>query len=297
MSSRPWRQRLLVRGVVWRKLLRWGILNIPIWMEPLAISGASLVFLLWGPGRRGVMRNLAAIKPGSLAVTNFFRCYRVFCNYAWTISDNIRLKELRVTPDWEFDGWENFEAMQSGKGAILLTAHMGSYDLGAQLFSEMSAREIVTVRAPEEDPETEAFEQRHATTGVRVEHNTQADALALELLQTVRAGGIIAIQGDRVMPGIAVLQGRLFDKPAAFPAGPFALAMSARVSIYPIFVVRAGRRRYRLITRPPIAVTRTRSRDDDFARAVAQWTLELEQVVRQNWFQWFQFEPFAGEPA
>ena len=297
MSGRSWRQPLLVRGVLWRELLRWGILNIPTWIEPLAIAGASLFFLLWGPGRRGVMRNLAAIKPGSLAITNFFRCYRVFCNYAWTISDNIRLKELGAIPDWEFEGWENFQTMQSGQGAILLTAHMGSYDLGAQLFSEMSAREIVTVRAPEADPETEAFEQKHGTAGVRVEYNTQADALALELLQTVRAGGIIAIQGDRVMPGISVLQSRLFDQPAGFPAGPFALAMTARVAIYPIFVVRAGRRRYRLITRPPIAVTRTRSRDEDFAHAVAQWTLELEQVVRQNWFQWFQFEPFAGEPA
>lgn len=297
MSDQSWRRRLLVRGIFWRQLLRWAILNIPLWIEPMAIASTSFLFLLWGPGRRGVMRNLSAIKPGSFAVTNFFRCYRVFCNYAWTISDNVRLKELRVTPDWEFEGWDHFQAMQAASGAILLTAHMGSYDLGAQLFSEVSEREIVTVRAPEEDPETRAFEQKHETAGVRVEYNTQADALALELLETVRSGGIIAIQGDRVTPGIATLSGRLFEKTTAIPAGPFALAMSARVPIYPIFVVRAGRRRYRLITRPPIEVTRTRNRDEDFARAVATWTLELERVIRQNWFQWFQFEPFAPELA
>jgi len=105
-------------------------------------------FLLWGPGRRGVMRNLKVIKPGSFAVTNFFRCYRVFWNYAWTIADNVRFKELRTIPDWEFSGWDHFQEMQARNGAILLTAHMGSYDLGAHLFSETSTRRIVMVRAP-----------------------------------------------------------------------------------------------------------------------------------------------------
>lgn len=295
MTATAWWQRFLVRGVVWRQLLRWAILNIPIWVEPAVIAWWSLFFLLWGPGRRGVMRNLSAIKPGSFAVTNLFRCYRVFWNYAWTISDNVRLKELGVIPDWEFEGWEHFQAMQANGGAILLTAHMGSYDLGAHLFSEMSEREIVMVRAPENDPETREFESRHGAGGVRVEFNTQAGALALSLLETVRGGGIIAIQGDRVTPGIAVLEATLFGKPASLPAGPFALAMSARVLIYPIFVVRAGRRRYRLIARPPIEVLRTRNRDEDFARAVARWTLDLEELISRMWFQWFHFEPFSVE--
>jgi len=297
MIGTPWWKRFLVRGVVWRQGLRWAILNVPIWIEPAAMAWWSVFFLLWGPGRRGVMRNLSAILPGSLAVTNFFRCYRVFWNYAWTIADNIRLKELRVIPDWEFEGWEHFQAMQSNGGAILLTAHMGSYDLGAQLFSEMSAREIVIVRAPETDPETRAFEEKHGTAGVRVEFNTQAGALALDLLETLRSGGIIAIQGDRVTPGLSVLQAPLFGKSTPFPAGPFALAMSARVPIYPIFVVRAGRRRYRLIARPPIEVVRTRNRDEDFARAAGKWTAELEELIRRSWFQWFHFEPFSVELA
>ena len=65
--------------------------------------------------------------------------------------------------------------------------------------------------------------------------------------------------------------------------------------IYPVFVVRAGRRRYRLVTSRPIEITRTRNRDDDFARAVAQWMTELEDIVRGCWYQWFTFEPYWPE--
>ena len=257
----------------------------------------SAFFLVWGPGRRGVMRNLKVIKPGSHAMVNFFRCYRVFWNYAWTIADNVRFKELRAIPDWEFTGWDHFQEMQSREGAILLTAHMGSYDLGAHLFSETSTRRIVMVRAPEADPQTREFEEHHGAEGLKIEFNTRATELALDLLANIREGDIVAIQGDRVTGTISTLPATLFGKKTSVPAGPFALALAARVPIYPVFVVRLGRRRYRLMTSRPIEIVRSRNRDDDFARAVEQWMAELERVISECWFQWFTFEPYWAEPA
>src|SRR4051794_23060832 len=124
VTQSAWWRRFFVRGVFWRQLLRFGILNVPPWIEPIIMAFWSTFFLVWGPGRRGVMRNLKVIKPGSFALANVFRCYRVFWNYAWTIADNVRFKELRTIPDWEFTGREYFEEMQTREGAILLTAHM-----------------------------------------------------------------------------------------------------------------------------------------------------------------------------
>jgi len=91
-------RRFQVKGVFWRQFLRWAVLNIPLSIEPAVIAWWSLFFLLWGPGRRGVMQNLAAIKPGSWAITNFVRTLRVFWNYAWTITDNKRRARVyRIT--------------------------------------------------------------------------------------------------------------------------------------------------------------------------------------------------------
>jgi predicted LPLAT superfamily acyltransferase len=285
----------VVRGVFWRHLLRYAVLVVPLCLEPIVIAFWSLFFLLWSSGRRGVMRNLKAIKPGSWSIINFCRCYRVFWNFAWTITDNVRFKELRVIPDWEFTGWRHFEAMQSGGGAILLTAHMGSYDLGAHLFSETSEHPVIVVRAPEIDPETRTYEEAHGPNGVKIEFNVNATDLAIDLLHAIRDGNIIAIQGDRVTEGIADLPAMLFGKPARVPAGPFALAMAARVPIYPVFVVRLGRRRYRVVSCAPIEIAPTREREAAFGDAVAAWTRELESVVRPWWYQWFTFEPFYSE--
>lgn len=276
-------------------------MTIPLWAEGLALSISCMFFMLWGAGRRGVMRNLSAIIPRSTPFANFLRTYRVFWNFAWTVADTMRFRELRVVPDWEFQGYSHFESLlKEPGGAIMLTAHMGSYDLGAHLFTETTKRSIVMVRAPEIDPETHQFERRlHVETAgdaLRVDFNTKASDLAFELLDAVRSGEIVAIQGDRVTPGISSVMTTLFGVPARLPAGPFALAMAARVPIYPVFVTRRGRRRYRMITFKPIRLERrSRDRDEDVKRAVDEWAADLEQIIASSWHQWFAFEPFARE--
>ena len=299
MTRPAWLQRFLVKGVFWRQFLRWAVYNVPMWLEPIVMASWALFFLLWGPGRRGVMRNLTAIKPGSTAFGNFLRTFRVFWNYAWTITDNVRYREMHTIPDWEFVGVDAFEQMRNREGgAIMLTAHMGSYDLGAHLFSETSHRTMTMVRAPETDSQTRDYEERFQDRTIRVEFNTKASDLALDLLHALQRGEIVAIQGDRVTPGIAAIPATMFGRSMQIPAGPFALAMTARVPIFPVFVVRLGRRRYRLLTCAPIEVVRhSRNRDEDFAVAVQTWIRELESVIAGGWFQWFTFEPFSEDLA
>lgn len=298
-----WLRRFHARGVFWRQLLRWGVLNVPYWLEPYLLGLWTFFFVaFWRAGRRGVMYNVAAILPGSSWIVNFFRAYRVFWNFAWTVDDKVRFKELRVVPDWEFSGREHFESLQAEPGgAIILTAHMGNYDLGAHLFATLSARQIVMVRAPEVDPETHHFESelddRTGADALKVGFNTGAGALAFDLLHALQRGEIIAIQGDRVTPGIASLPASLFGRSTSVPAGPFALSMAARVPVYPLFIVRLGRRRYRLVVGAPFEVKRMRDRGQAFAQAVEHWTLELERVLRIGWFQWFHFEPFSSDEA
>jgi lauroyl/myristoyl acyltransferase len=287
-------RRFHVRGVFWRQFLRWATLNVPLWLEPAVIGVWSLFFmLLWAAGRRGIMHNLALILPGSSAPANFFRSYRVFWNFAWSISETGRFREMRLLPEWEFSGREHLEALRSGGGAILLTAHMGSYDLGAHLFAEVSGRRIVMVRAPEVDPQTRAYEEARLGGAIETQFNVDGSTLALDLLHAVRGGAIIAIQGDRMAGAISGVPAVLFGKKVEIPAGPFALAMTARVPIYPVFVVRRGRQRYLLRAEAPFEIVRSRDRDADFAVATRTWCAVLEGVIRDDWQQWFSFEELA----
>jgi len=297
------KRRLGVYGVLWQKLLGWGVYNVPLHLEPFVIATWSCLFLLWNDGRRGLSKNLTLIFPRSSRIVTFLRAYRVFRNHAWSISDSRRFQERRTIPDWEFVGFEHFTRLiRSKEGAIILTAHMGNYDLGSFLFSEKLKRPLTVVRAPETEADTGEFidsvRERTLSSESRVGYNASSDSLAIELIETLRSGGLVAIQGDLATPNVSAMSTTLFGKRVQLPSGPFALSMASGALIYPLFVVRVGRRRYKIITLPPDSVERTgRDRKVDLQRALDTWAGQLETIVRQYWFQWFMFKPLEDQSA
>lgn len=295
----PGLARFLTRGVFWRQLLHWAVRNIPFYLQPMITLVWALLFFLFATKvRRGAVRNLGAILPRSSFIGNLLRAPVTCWDFASTMTDTSRFKAVGTMVDWEFEGLEHFDELKdAAHGAIILTAHMGNYDLGAYLFTERVRRPMTVIRAPEIDPETQRWEQENrrtvASEEFRIDFNTESGMLALDLIQALRDNKIVAMQGDRVTPGIATFRSTLFGRPMLFPAGPFALAMATQTPIYPLFVLRIGWMRYRVVTTPPFHCTRTgRDRDRDIERAVLQWRDVLESVIARDWSKWHMFEPF-----
>ncbi|HSH39399.1 MAG TPA: lysophospholipid acyltransferase family protein [Chthoniobacterales bacterium] len=296
-SAHPLLRRFAVKGVLWRNYLDFAVANVPFYLQPILIwCWTMLFFFLASPARRAVVGNLAIVLPGSSVWINHVRAFRILLNFAWTIAEAASFKMTKAEFTYEIEGREQLEQLAATRGAIVLTAHMGSYDLGAALFAQKFNREIRMVRAPEPDRQTaEHLDTTMRRTGegaVKIDYNTDGAMLAFDLLSALRRGEIVSIQGDRVIPGVASAAGRMFGHPVAVPSGPFSLALASQVPIYPLFIARAGFRRYRVIVREPITVARSsRARDEEISAAVQIWCSVLEAVVATHWAQWFAFAP------
>ncbi len=293
---------LAVKGVLWRRYLDFAVTNVPFYLQPILLCCWTMLFyILAAPARRAMLTNLAIILPGSSPVANHFRAFRTLLSFAWTIAEAATYNANKVDFVYEFEGREQLERLAATRGAIVLTAHMGSYDLGAALFAKKFNREIRMVRAPEPDTQTaEHFDrtvQRAAAGAVKIDYNTQGSLLAFDLLNAVRAGEIVSIQGDRAIEGVASAEGVMFNHRLLVPGGPFTLALVSQAPIYPLFIARAGYRRYRVIVCEPFFVTRSdRSRDAAIAAAVQTWCGVLEGVIARHWSQWFAFaSPFMND--
>ena len=219
---RGWWQGLAVRGVLWRRGLDWAIANVPFYFHPFLICFWTIFFFFFaGPARRTVVSNLAVVLPGSWRVTNYFRAFRTFYNFAWTIAEGTTYKLNKAHFSYELSGANFLDDLLAAKGAIILTAHMGSYDLGAALFTEKFQRAIRMIRAPEPDKRSAqhidlALEQAGAGA-VKVDYNTEGASLSFDLLNALRNGEIVSIQGDRVMDNVASSPAELFGR-KSFPA-------------------------------------------------------------------------------
>jgi lauroyl/myristoyl acyltransferase len=297
MTERPNRLgRFAVRGVFWRHYLDWAVINLPFYVYPVQLVFFTFFFFFFAaPARRAIVANLAVVLPGSSRAMNYLRAFRTLSNFAWTISEAAIHKIIKEEFSYQIIGAEWLEQLGAAPGAIVLTAHMGSYDLGAALFAEKFRREIRIVRAPEPDRQSAqhltASLERAGEGAVKVDYNTAGALLSFDLLKALRAGEIVSIQGDRVEGEVGHVTARLFGHDVQLPNGPFVLALVAQVPIYPLFIARFGCRRYAIIVHEPIRLENTGDRERDIAKGVGEWCAILEETVAARWDQWFAFTP------
>jgi phosphatidylinositol dimannoside acyltransferase len=290
-----------VQGVVWRKFVDWAAVNLPSWLHPPIIWLASFVFFfVAAPARRAVVRHLAVVIPGSSRVANRLRVFRVFYNFGWTLADAAVYRLLKQPVNWQLEGENFLQALATTRGAIVLTAHMGNYDLGAAHFAQKFHREIRMVRAPEPDMlsarHVDLSLQQSTAGAVKVGYSTEGTSLAFELLTALRHGEIISIQGDRVVGEVARSAVTFFGRQVFLPTGPFVLSLVSETPIYPLFIARIGFRKYKIIAHEPIICHRAAaSRDEAIANAMQQWARILEETVRIHWDQWYAFTPVFSE--
>jgi lauroyl/myristoyl acyltransferase len=294
MSSSTRLGRFAVKGVFWRRYLDWAAVNLPFFFYPLPLVFFTIFFFFFAaPARRAIVANLAVVLPDSSRAMNYLRAFRTLYNFAWTISEAAIYRHLREEFTYEIIGAQWLDELGAAPGAIVLTAHMGSYDLGAALFAEKFHREIRIVRAPEPDRQTaehlSASLEKAGESGVKVDYNTAGALLSFDLLKALRDREIVSIQGDRADERVSQVSAQLFDHEVRLPNGPFVLGLVAQVPIYPLFIARVGCRSYQVIVREPIRLQNSGHREQDIARGVDKWCEVLQEVVRSRWDQWFAF--------
>ena len=272
---------------------------LPWFMEPLLIRLWTFVFfLIAGEQRRAVAHNLRALHPHWPKWRATHGAWRVFVNFATTFTDALRCESGTGSLDWQVDGLDAFESLAApGPGRIVLTAHMGNYDIAAPAFSGRFGRTLFTVRAPERQAENQKIRERRIRENealhpnFRTLYNTGDGMLGLQLAQELRAGNLVAVQADRVMFDVSPLDVEV--EPGLvmrLPKGPLALARATGAPCQPLFITRSGWRSYRITVRQPLVLP-ARPRGTSTDNPAAQvWGNAVLEIIRPHWDQWFVFE-------
>ena len=298
LEESRWKARLGVFGDLPTRLLLRALHVAPFFLEPVLIAGwTSGFFLIAREQRRAVAWNLRALHPGWNGFRAWCGAWQVFWNFALTFVDAMRCETGTGAVDWAVEGHAHMEELANRKqGCILLTAHMGNYDLAAPIFASRFNRTLHTVRAPEREPETQALREQEvrrkeaANPNFRTLYNQDGNLLGIELARLLGEGDIVAVQGDRVIFDVSPMEVEV--EPGLtmrLPKGPLFLARATGAPTFPMFIVRDGWRRYRVIALPELKLPpRKRGVDDDAAEI---WAATILGVVRKHWRQWYVFEP------
>jgi lauroyl/myristoyl acyltransferase len=295
-----WARRVLgdyhVTGLFWYRFHRWAIASLPEWTVGVWITIFTTFFFLTILNiRRGIAGNLAVVLGPCGFLRRQRRIYATMWAFAWCLSERYERLVTSRTFDVSVDGLRHWEsATAGGRGCVMVTAHLGLYEVGSMLPATVDRRHVHLLREPEVDPRAQEF-IRESVRSVQDMHYTMhfqsEDPLqGVAMLDALRRGEIVAMQGDRPRAGSRTVAATLFGRSLGLPAGPAVLARAADVPLLPVFAIREGRRRYRVIFAAPIEAS-------DVAAAASRVAEAIEGAVRAAPHQWFVFRelwPAAG---
>ncbi|HZM69598.1 MAG TPA: lysophospholipid acyltransferase family protein [Candidatus Cryosericum sp.] len=298
--ERGWSWRFLgpfhITGVFWYRVHRFIVGAVP--SRLLWIPGgffATFFFLCLRDLRAVIAANLEAVLGRCGWWERQRRIYLTMWSFGWCLNERHERLTTRRPFHIETEALEHWnEAAREGRGLVLVTAHVGNFEVGSMLPAQVGRRSVHLVREPEADAQAQAFLES-VLDGFSQDQYTmrfQSDdpLQGMALLDALRRGEIVAVQGDRPRAGGRSIDATLFGRPFPLPPGPAALARTAGVPLLPVFVFREGRRRYRVVFRPSIHVPITGDSGADRAAATRRVAVEIEWAIRRAPHQWFCFK-------
>jgi KDO2-lipid IV(A) lauroyltransferase len=214
---------------------------------------------------------------------------RIFRNFARNLVDYGRFNTItdealdRLLPSVQHLHFLK-ESSAKGKGVILVTGHIGNWELGALFFARHGFRiNVVTIPEGREriDSIRGAYRMRQDIRTIVIDGSPFA---SLEIVAALRRGEIVAMLVDR-WEGTDGIPAKFFGEDRRFPRGPFVLSRATGAPILPAFIVRDGSI-YRGVVDPPYYMDG--QEDEPGARRVSE---SLERMIRTCPDQWYNFAP------
>jgi KDO2-lipid IV(A) lauroyltransferase len=287
-------------GPYYRRLFLAGVQHIPQELQRVTMPmWAGIFHALVPSARRAAERNLERVCGPLSPRKARRRSFRLFVHYAQAITNMYALHlGQRVPVVAETLGAEILTGLkQAGRGAVLVTGHMGYWQIAPFLMEKKPWYAPMTMAMAEEpNARLAEFEQRFRQR-MRIVYTTGSPFATLSLAQVIARGELVGMQLDRHLGGAHVML-PFFGQPAPFPLGPATLARATRAPIVPIFVLASpDRRRCTFHVEPPIEVRHTRDRDADVRDAMARTVEVYQRYVRRFPEQWFNFHDFWQAPG
>lgn len=294
-----WARRLLGRlhitGTFWLDALMWVARGSELRAVSMVWLWSGIFFCLLVRPRNIVTRHLDHILGKAGFCRRQARIFRYFKLHAWCLVERFEQFRPDFKPKVEFEGDEWPDLLADPKGFMIVTAHIGMWEIGQLMPVTDGKRRLHVIREREEHQGTQdkVAELLDAHPHVKiVTHFLDDDAaLGASLLGALRQGDVVCLAADRAKKGMLATTATCFGKPVQMPVGPVALARAAEVRIVPTFVYRVGRRHYRVVAKRPFRVARTADRDADLRTAIERLAHDVEEAIRRDPFQWKRFEP------
>jgi Kdo2-lipid IVA lauroyltransferase/acyltransferase len=243
------------------------------------------VYIILARYRKLTQKHLQIAFNGSMTRKQISLIARsVFANLGMGLAEVLSLPKIKKRIDRliDIEGIEKIDKALSGdRGAIVLSAHFGNWELISMFFASKGYPSNVVARPIYYEKYNEWVSFLRSSMGVNVVYRTDSPKKLVKLLNERQLLGIVADQDIKSVEGVFV---RFFGKKAYTPSAPVKLARLAKVPLIPMFIVRCGLK-HKIYVEDPIFIDDVSSKD--WVESYTQkWSDVIESYIRKYPEQW-----------
>ncbi|MBW2036473.1 MAG: lysophospholipid acyltransferase family protein [Deltaproteobacteria bacterium] len=212
---------------------------------------------------------------------------RVFRNLGcilFEIAWSLKLSERDFPRYFDIKGLSNLKkAYEKGKGVLVLTGHVGNWELLTIVAGMTGYPLSIVVRPLDFSPLNEFFVRVRSRFGARLipkQHSMRA------VLRSLKRGEMVAVLLDQNVDWYDGVFVDFFGRPACSNKGLALLALHTGAPVVPVFLVR-DRLCLKAEFGPEMRLIQTGDETKDIEANTQQYTKAIESVIRRHPDQWF----------
>ncbi len=291
----------------WRGQARGGALGHRIFLFVLKRFGLSpayfllrfvtLYFCFFSKGSRRSTYYYFRHIHGYSRIRSLISIYRNYYAFGQTMLDKYAL--LGGVADGKFsyeheNGYYLNEMVQKGEGGILLSAHLGNWDMAGHLLKRFEGRINVVMYENEKQRIKEVLEPILGERSFNIIGVGEGMEHLVEIREALARGEFVCMHADRYREGVKTVDTDLMGKPTRLPLGPFMLATKLGAPVCFVFACKDSTWHYHFYSSSPRKYESRRglSQEKAIEPVLLDYIDDLESFMKAYPTQWYNFFPF-----
>jgi len=248
--------------------------------------GGVLAYLFLPRYPKITRENLKAAFEGEKSLSEINRiAIGVFQNLGMNAAEVLSTPKIKRHLDKKIyaEGFKNLnDALAKGKGAIIISPHLGNWELLPVYFVAKGYPSSIIVRRVYYEKYNEWVTFLRKSSGANIIFRDESPRKVLEALKNNQLLGVMPDQDIDSVGGVFV---NFFNRPAYTPVAPVLLAMKMDCPILLCFIIRENAR-HRIVVEAPIKLMVSDNRQEDIVKNTQLWSDIVESYIRKYPEQW-----------